>query len=179
VIGLNVLLWLFIGLFTIIGYARGYKRELLVSSSVILAIYIITIFESYIPFIRDTMVPNPGGSIFWMRMGIFGFLVFFGYQTPSIPRAAINERFQIKNPQDSIIGLVVGALNGYFLFGTFWFFLDAAKYPIPFISSPDIITKAGATFKQIVFFMPPAVLASPVIYFVVAIALTFILIVFI
>ena len=91
----------------------------------------------------------------------------------------MNDRFQIRNPQDSIIGLVVGAFNGYSLFGTFWYYLDAAKYPIPFISSPELITKAGESFKQIIFFMPPSVLASPVIYFVVAIALTFIMIVFI
>jgi hypothetical protein len=178
-IGLNVLLWIFVVLFGIIGYARGYKRELLVTSSVILTIYVITIIESYIPFVRDTMVPNPGGAIFWIRLGIFAFLVFFGYQTPSIPRAALNERFEIKNPQDAIIGLVVGAVNGYCLFGTFWFYLDAAKYPIPFISSPELISKAGESFKQIIEFMPPSVLAMPVIYFVVAIALTFILIVFI
>ena len=178
-IGLNVLLWVFVVLFAIIGYARGYKRELLVSSSVILTIYVITVIESYIPFVRDTMVPNPGGSIFWVRLGIFAFLVFFGYQTPSIPRAAMNDRFQIKNPQDAIIGLVVGALNGYSLFGTFWFYLDAAKYPIPFISSPELITKAGESFKQIIFFMPPAVMAAPVVYFVVAVVLIFILIVFI
>lgn len=178
-IGLNVLLWIFVALFAIIGYARGYKRELLVASSVLLTLYIITIFEAYIPFIRDTMVPHPGGSIFWMRIGIFVFLVFFGYQISTIPRVAQNDRFQIKNPQDSVIGLVVGALNGYLLFGTFWFYLDAAGYPIPFISSPELVAKAGESFKQIIFLMPPALLGSPVIYFVVAIALTFILIVFV
>jgi len=178
-IGLNVLLWVFVVLFAIIGYARGYKRELLISCSVILTIYVITILESYIPFIRDTMVPNPGGPLFWIRLGIFAFLVFFGYQTPSIPRAALNDRFQIKNPQDAIIGLVVGAFNGYSLFGTFWYYLDAAKYPIPFIASPELVSKAGESFKQIIDFMPPSVMATPVIYFVVAIALTFILIVFI
>ena len=91
----------------------------------------------------------------------------------------MNERFQIKNPQDAIIGLVVGAINGYSMFGTFWFYLDAAKYPIPFISSPELISKAGASFKQIIDFMPPSVMAAPVIYFVVALVLTFILIVFI
>ena len=178
-IGLNILLWVFIALFGIIGYARGYKRELLISSSVLLSIYVNTIFESYIPFIRDTLVPNPGGSIFWLRIGIFGVLVFFGYQTPTLSRAAINERFQIRNPQDSIIGLVIGAINGYLLFGTFWYYLHMAKYPIPFIISPDMVTKAGSTFKQIIDFMPPAVLAAPVIYFVMALIITFILIVFI
>lgn len=178
-VGLNVLLWVFIALFGIIGYARGYKRELLVTSSVILTLYMITILEAYVPFIRDTLVPNPQGSIFWMRLAIFGFLIFFGYQTPTIPRVNQNERFHIRNPQDAIIGLVVGALNGYLLFGTFWYYLDVSGYPIPFISSPELIAVAGESFKQIINLMPPAVLAAPAIYFVVALALTMVLIVFI
>ena len=58
-IGLNVLLWVFVVLFAIIGYARGYKRELLVLSSVILTIYVITVLKVTFPSFATRWCPIP------------------------------------------------------------------------------------------------------------------------
>ncbi len=65
-------------------------------------------------------------------------LVFFGYQTPNIPRLAGSGRFARERLQDSLLGLFLGALNGYLVWGTFWYFLDQARYPFPASSPPDL-----------------------------------------
>ena len=178
-IGLNVLLWVFVVIFAVIGYARGLKRELLVTSAVILALYVITILESFVPIIRDTAAKSVGGTILWMRIFIVGFLVFFGYQVPNIPRVAANNRFKVESQQDAILGLIMGAVNGFLLFGTVWYYMDKAGYPFSMITRPDVASEAGKAASALIKILAPHWLTTPVIYFVVAVALAFILIVFV
>jgi len=178
-ISLNVLLWVFIIIFAFIGYARGLKRELLVTSAMILALYTITILENHIPLIRDTVAKSTGGTIFWMRIFIVGFLAFFGYQVPNIPKVAGNNRFKIESQQDAILGLIVGALNGFLLFGTIWYYMEKAGYPFNMITQPEISTEAGKAASALLKILAPNWLNVPSIYFVVAIALVLILIVFV
>ena len=66
-ISLSVLFWIFVILFALIGAMRGWAKEILVTSGVIVAIFVITILETFIPFIRDNMTPI---SAFWTRIGI-------------------------------------------------------------------------------------------------------------
>jgi hypothetical protein len=62
--------------------------------------------------------------------------------------------------------------------GSIWSFLDDAKYPFPtIISAPtgDVLTLVN----KYVAILPPHILGSPAIYFAVAIAFAFVLMVFI
>jgi UDP-N-acetylmuramate--alanine ligase len=62
--------------------------------------------------------------------------VLFGYQSPNIPRLAGTGRFARDRLQDSLLGFVLGAINGYLVWGTIWFYLNNAGYPFPQIFSP-------------------------------------------
>jgi len=66
-------------------------------------------------------------TVFWLRTIIFGGLVFFGYQTPKIPRLAESEHFIRHYLQDALLGFFIGALNGYLIFGSLWYYLHVAK----------------------------------------------------
>ena len=50
-IGLNAIFWMFVILFGIIGAMRGWAKELLVTFSVILAMFILTVLENFVPVI--------------------------------------------------------------------------------------------------------------------------------
>jgi hypothetical protein len=176
-VSLIVVFWMYVILFAIIGAMRGWARELLVSFSVILALFILTVLENYIPFIRDTLRSLPA-ALFWLRTGLLIALVFFGYQTPNIPRLAAQNRFARERLQDILLGVFLGALNGYLIAGTIWFYLHVAGYPFPNLISPPTGTVLDTTIRMMAV-MPPDLLGGSVIFFAVALAFAFVLVVFI
>lgn len=174
-ISLNFAFWLLVVLFGLIGMMRGWAKELLVSFSVILALAFNTLLHRYVPLVKS--LPLDGTSIFWIRLVIVLTLVFFGYQTVALPRFA--GKAAREKLQDSLLGFVLGALNGYFVIGTIWYYLDQAKYPFSYISAPDANTTMGQAALNLLPMLAPNLLGEPAIYFVVMLCFIFVLVVFI
>ena len=170
-VSLVVIFWMYVIFFSIIGAMRGWARELLVAFGVILALFIISVLERFVPFISNTLAAIPS-TLFWLRVGILLALVFFGYQTPNIPRLAGSNRFARERLQDILLGVFLGALNGYMIAGTVWFYLNASGYPFPnLISAPPPGTQLYETTQSMIALMPPQLLGgSSAIYFAVALA---------
>lgn len=178
-ISLNAIFWILVILFALIGGVRGWAREILVTFGVILSIFIMTVLERFVPFINNTLAVNAPSSLFWLRAVMLLVLVFFGYQTPNLPRIAASGRFVRERLQDVLLGFFLGAVNGFMIWGTIWYYLDAAHYPFNIILPPDPATAMGQAAQRLLPFLPPAWLGTPVIYFAVAIAFVFVMVVFI
>lgn len=179
-VSLVVVFWMYVVVFAIIGAMRGWAKELLVTFGIVLALFIISVLERFVPFIRDTLVNSPA-MLFWLRTLIVLSLVFFGYQSPNLPRLANGNRFARDRLQDVLLGIFLGAVNGYLIAGTIWFYLDASGYPFPnLISRPDAGSTVEITTQQMMALMPPDLLGgSSAIYFAVALAFAFVLVVFV
>lgn len=177
-VSLTFVFWMNVVLFSVIGAMRGWAKELLVSFSVILALTIVTLLQNYVPYIRDAL-PKDGTTIFWIRSSLLLLLVFFGYQTPNIPKFA--GKFTRERLQDALLGIFLGAINGYLVIGSLWFFLSEAKYPFPLITDPAAsgIQQYADTAKIILTYLPPHLLAVPAIYFAVVLSFAFVIVVFI
>ena len=174
------MLIIFIIVFGIIGATRGWAKELLVLFSVILAMFVLTILQAFVPFFKDTFSDGTPETVFWVKTLMLSVLVFFGYQTPKIPRLAESDRFIRHFLQDTLLGFFIGAINGYLIFGSIWYYLHAAGYPFEFVIAPDATSAAGQAILRLVESLPPAWLAtSPMIYFAVAVAFVLVLVVFI
>jgi len=106
-------------------------------------------------------------------------LVFFGYQTPYFPRLASTNRFVSDKFQDTLLGVFLGAINGYLIFGTIWYWLHELNYPFSIITAPVPGTAMGDAALKIIPFLAPHWLGTPVIFFAVGIAFVFVLVVFI
>ncbi len=76
-----------------------------------------------------------------------------------------------------VLGFFLGAINGFLVWGTMWWFLDDAAYPFEIISAPDEATVVGQEAIRLVRMLPPVWLmaetGTPIIYFAVAIAFVF------
>ena len=177
-VSLTVLFWLFVVLFAIIGAMRGWAKEILVTFSVLLGIFIIVLMETYLPLLSPDS--NIGQSNrFWIQTGVIALLVFFGYQTPNL-RALAGPRFARDRVQDLLLGLILGAVNGYLIVGSIWYYMAAAGYPFqPYFVPPDPNSDMGAAALNLLSKMPPVYLVPPWIYFAVAIAFLFVVVVFI
>jgi uncharacterized membrane protein required for colicin V production len=179
-VGINVVFWMLVVIFAVIGMTRGWAKELLVTFAVILGIFIIAVLAQFAPYFQVPQGQAMNTTQFWMRVGIMGALVFFGYQSPHIPRLAASGRFARDYLQDSLLGLVLGAVNGYLVWGTIWFFLHNAGYPFEeVITMPPAGTPLAVAIADFVQVLPPTWLNVPLIYFAVAIAFVFVLVVFI
>ena len=177
-VSLTVLFWIFVAFFAFIGAMRGWAKEIIVTFSVVIAIFIIVLLETYMPILSpDSSISQ--SSRFWIQAGIISLLAFFGYQTPNL-MALAGPRFARDRIQDILLGLIIGALNGYLIVGSIWFYMAEAGYPFePYILPPDTNTALGQTAESLLNVMPPAFLVPPWIYFAVAVAFLFVVVVFI
>jgi len=170
------LFWMYVILFAIVGGMRGWAKELLVSFSVILALALNHVLRRYIPLAQS--LPETDKSLFWVRVLILLVLVYFGYQTVvSIPHLA--SRAARERLQDTLFGVILGAINGYLIAGTVLFYMHIADYPFPTIISKPADPALLQTVNQMMLYMPPQLLGEPGIYFAIILAFVFVLVVYI
>jgi len=174
-ISLNFAFWLLVILFGLIGMMRGWAKELLVTFSLVLALAFNHLLEKYVPLVNT--LPTDSISLFWIRVIIVLVLVFFGYQTVGMPRFA--GKAAREKLQDSLLGFVLGALNGYLVVGATWFYMNEAKYPFTYITAPDANTEMGKAALNLIPLLAPLLLGEPAIYFAVMLCFIFVLVVFI
>jgi hypothetical protein len=170
------LFWMLVLIFGIIGWMRGWAKELLVAFSVILALGLNHVLRRYIPIAQN--LPETDASLFWVRTIILLVLVYFGYQTvisiSHLASKAARERLQ-----DTLFGGIMGALNGYLVAGTILFYMHIADYPFPEVISKPTDPTLMQTVNQMMLYMPPQLLGEPGIYFAIIIAFVFVLVVYI
>jgi hypothetical protein len=151
--------WMYVILFAIIGMLRGWAKELLVGFAVVVAVALNFLLHTYAPMVKS--LPENDGTLFWVRTIIVA----------RLQGGARRERLQ-----DSLFGLFLGAINGYLVTGTFWYYWAAAGNPGGFYQASGTIDK---TVQLMLTYMPPHLLGSPGIYFAVIIVLIFILVVYV
>ena len=163
-VSLNILFTIFVLLFGIIGAVRGLRKELVVIVSGILALFII---QEVIPRLLGDLTGTKALILNLIVLFVCGFL---GYQTPAFHRFAESGRFNRDTPMELILGAVFGAVNGYWLVGSAWFFIDKAAYPFTWIIAPDAATEAGQQALQLLQNQVPQLLNGNGLYVAIAIA---------
>ena len=179
-IPIETVFWMFVVVFAAIGFVRGWAREVLVTASVILAyfvMYVMLSFEFVSRFLTAGQVPDSGvitTQQFWFQTIVLLVMIFFGYETPSIPRLAGN-RFKRDNFRDSALGLFVGGFNGYFVLGSLWYFMGQVNYRYGLII-PEFSQAALDLYAK----LPPTwLMQSPEILIAVILAFLFLIVVFV
>lgn len=168
-------------LFGIIGAARGWTKEMLVTFGVVLALFMLALLEHYLPIVVNLVQssnPEDVRALFWLRFAVVALLAYFGYQTPYLPRLGGSQRFAREKLQDSLLGLFLGAINAFLFVGSIWYFMDQAGYPFDYITAPQEGTAMGDAAIRLLGWMAPEWLTIPYIYFAVAIAFVFVIVVF-
>lgn len=169
----------FLGLvlfFAIIGALRGWAKELLVIFSVILARFIEFVALVYVPVLSTSlqaMQESDPLTWFYLRLMIFAVLVAFGYAT-TVLSSWLGARARKEKLQDTLLGLFLGALNGYLVVGGFWGFLHELGYQIWGITGP-----ASEAAENLLTYLPATWLQGPSLFVGVALSFTFVLIVFV
>lgn len=152
---LNALLWMMSFIFAYIGFTRGWNKEVIATSGIILGLFALHQFDD---LLRGTLlVTVPPDQIFLVQSILFGLIVFFAYQTRALigsdaARARGDDgRDQL---QTNILGGIVGFLNGYLIWGTLWYFMHINDYPMsPYIRSPLPGSPSEGAIEQLPLFV--------------------------
>ncbi len=176
-VSLVVLFGMFVILFGVIGAMRGWAKELLVTSAVMLGLFINAILETYIEPYRVAMSLQPAGNQFLIRGGLLLLLALFGYQTPQI--RFLQPKLVRERLEEVLLGLFLGLLNGYLLIGSIWYYLHKADYPTNLVVKPVVGTELAQQIEVIVSNLPPGLLEVPYVYFAVGVVFVFIIVVFV
>jgi uncharacterized membrane protein required for colicin V production len=140
VIQLTVLLGGMCIIFGYIGFLRGWNKEVIATSGIILGLFALFEFDE----VLDALLTNlPADQGYAVRAVIFIVIVYFSYQTRAIigPEATRSRGGSRDDGRDrlqaSVLGSIVGAVNGYLIWGTLWYFMHVTSYPLqPYISAP-------------------------------------------
>lgn len=150
---------------TLIGLARGYIRELGSTLIILSALFLLTFFQSRI--LAALKLVDGGqctdtscnGLYFLIFAGLFAVMVFAGYgQTLYISGSPIDQ------PGKFLLDIAVGALNGYLISGTIWYYLDRFDYPFRNLTGfqSPLTTEA----QKMLQYLPPNLFDNPVYWIV-------------
>ena len=152
-IGLVTTLWIMVAFFAIVDMQRGWTRAVIATSGLVLSLFAINQFA---PFLFGALghFDETFNETIWRRQifvlaAIHLFIVFFSYAGPALT-GRLSTRLKIRdNIQDKLLGLLVGAVNGYLAVGTLISFLEyrltnegwVATTPAPYPFPADILIR--------------------------------------
>lgn len=132
-IELSAVLFMMTIFFGFIGYLRGWNRELIAMAGIILGLFALFQFDT---LIRGAILRGVAlDQVFIIQASLFIIVVFFSYQTRALGGGRGDGR---SNLQESILGAIVGGINGYLIWGSLWYFMDINNYPLaPAVIAPS------------------------------------------
>lgn len=148
-IQLSALLWGGAIIFAVIGYMRGLAKELISLAGIVLALFALFQFDN---LLRGVLLENvPGQQRFVIQVFIFLGIVFFAYQTRALSRRLNVPQGEGRDQlQTTVLGAIVGFVNGYLIFGSIWYFMDINNYPLqPFIDVPAVGSASANTISTL------------------------------
>jgi hypothetical protein len=147
-IQLSALMWAFALVFGMIGFMRGLPKELISLAGIVLALFALFQFDVTL---RQIILANVSGEQrFLIQSMIFMGIVFFAYQTRALGRRLNVEERGRDSLQSTVLGAIVGFINGYLIWGSLWYFMDINGYPLsPFIVAPPPGSPSAAAINSL------------------------------
>lgn len=150
-IQLSTVLYGMVALFGLIGFSRGWSKEIIALTGVVLALFTIEQFKTV--FLEPLTVGADPAQKFYFYAAILLIITFFAYQTPARfdKQTRRKKRMREGGLQESLLGGVLGGFNGYLVVGSLWYYMRLLGYPLaPNISTPF----AGTTSELMQFNLP-------------------------
>jgi uncharacterized membrane protein required for colicin V production len=172
-INLLLLFIILVGFFSMVGYLRGWQREVITLFGLVGGVAMLEWFAFDILNLIG-VVPEAGmtpedlldvrRSQIYIQVAIFSLIAFFSYQIVGalavrVSGGKLAERIRA-SMERRIIGLFFGSLNGYLIVGAFWAFLEyepvvegyghlAPGVPYPF--DPSVVVRPLADTAALAF----------------------------
>jgi uncharacterized membrane protein required for colicin V production len=133
-ISLGTVFWLMVAFFALIGTLRGWTREVIATSGLILSLFALNQFGFFLISLLGAAADVSADPVsiiairrqqFYILATVHLMIAFFSYQGPALAGRALGDRLRVRDSlQDKVLGAIVGAINGYLIVGTLWTFLE-------------------------------------------------------
>lgn len=153
---LVTLVWVCVVIFAAIGLGRGWTKEIIAMAGIILGLFALHQFDGAL---RDQLLAQfSAQNKFLVQTSILLIIAFFAYQTRALMGGAAEAPQGGRDAlQSKALGGIAGAINGYLISGSVWYFMHINAYPLaPFIEAPA----AGSLSLSTVSNLPLYVLAG-------------------
>lgn len=148
---LTLFLQLAMAFFGLIGYLQGIYREFVATVGLILGLFVITELDWVISFFLGRGDVTLRFIVDSLLLTLFAFFAYQQAPTTFVPSRYRRGRGGVSLPSYSawqmrLVSALVGAFNGYLIFGSLWYFLDQFEYPLDsWVQMPELGT-ASADF---------------------------------
>jgi uncharacterized membrane protein required for colicin V production len=136
------LFWIMVGFFALIGTLRGWSKEVIAMAGLILSLFTIKQFGWTLVRLlggQNEVITDAMRQQFVLLATIHLVIAFFSYQGVYLVRNRLSGRERL---QERLLGMLVGAVNGYFLIGALWSFLEFQVTADGFVRLPQGIAYA-------------------------------------
>ncbi|MCA9986148.1 MAG: CvpA family protein, partial [Anaerolineales bacterium] len=171
------LFWVMVVFFALIGTLRGWTKEAIAMAGLMLSLFALNLASStsLINLLIDTSVDvtvltdttilaNYNSDLpvdtvnataiatlqreFYVLVAIHLVIAFFAYQGPTLAGGRVGERLRVRDSvQNWLLGMLLGGVNGYLIFGTLWSFLE---YRITVAGSPRLAAGYNYAFYPMI-----------------------------
>lgn len=127
-------------MFAIVGFLRGWTKEVVATAGIILALFASQQLSTIL--IEPLIQGAKPEQAFYLYSLLLLVITFFAYQTPGTAARLSEGRMwggRREGLQERLLGMIVGGINGYLIFGSIWFYLFKFDYPValaPYIIAP-------------------------------------------
>jgi uncharacterized membrane protein required for colicin V production len=146
-VSLSTIFWINVIFFGIVGALRGWAKELVAASGLVLSIFTLNTFG---PALLDVLgwadaaaSPIDPNIIlrrqFFLLSTLHLIIAFFSYQGPRLSPGVGNRLKRADNVQDKLLGWIIGSVNGYLLIGQIIAFMEYRVQRNPATASFDFI----------------------------------------
>lgn len=166
-VSIEVFFAIIVFIFSLIGLARGFLKELGVTAVIMFLLLFLSKFEPYLDrgmvkmlsmSTRISALQNHGLMQCWLYVFVLVGATFISYQGETLAYGGQ----PLRGAQGILLGWLTGLLNGYLVAGSLWFYMDKFNYPIAFLGfSAD---KLSPFARELVPFLPLAFLGQPVLF---------------
>jgi hypothetical protein len=194
--------WAIAILFGMWGMMRLWQKEVIVTASIVLALFAIGTLNqgNRITNLVQDPPPNPNQQEYqkqvdaakvtrWLLLAVpFLTIVFFGYMGPAITRQFSPGRFPERaraGIQEGIVGGLMGGFNGFLVLSTLaywaWQLLILGPQPFPTNADPPLFVPPKGGWDQFFFIQnaAPVIFAGPVLIIALVLLFLFVIIAFI
>jgi hypothetical protein len=119
-INANLVFVIFIVIFGLIGAMRGWVREVIVTASLILALFVINQLGDKWNGLVSGIAAQHSTEQWLLRAAPLLIIAFFGYLGPAVVRNRF-EQTPRGRVEQALLSFIVGIVNGYILFSTLMF----------------------------------------------------------
>lgn len=146
-VSLSFLFWFMVIFFALIGYLRGWQREVIALTGLIASIAALSQFGDDLSRLISAFVGTAGGDIlaarrqeFWIQAVFHALIAFFSYQVVAklaeqAMGGGLTERLRA-DLEKRILGALIGAINGYLFIGALWGFLEYRIDSVGYVRLP-------------------------------------------